>query len=175
MSEIMRDQNDELISSLSYKNPTSASYIISRNSCTFHCVGGNIYTATSGAKLIKFYLTSEDFLDPHSLRVQFDLVNMETSGSKHLMPIGGPHGFFTRCRLLARGEVLDDISDFNRVSEMFTFLKSYGSVQNEMMESFGYETHRGAPDAAELFGIPAQTRQTVLFKPLLGLLNQPNI
>ena len=56
----MRDQNDELISSLSYKNPTSASYIIRRNSSTFHCVGGNIYTPNAGARFVKFYLTAED-------------------------------------------------------------------------------------------------------------------
>ena len=173
MSEMMRDNNDELISSLSYKNPTSASYIISRNSSTFHCVGGNIYTPNAGAKLIKFYLTAEDFLDPQSLRVQFDLVCTDTDANKYLMPLGAPHGFFSRCRCLARGEIIDDITDFNRVSEMFSFLKSYGSVQNDMLESFGYEAHRGAPEAKELFGIKSGTYQTVLFKPMIGLLNQP--
>ena len=89
------------------------------------------------------------------------------------MPLGAPHGFFSRCRCLARGEVIDDITDFNRVSEMSSFLKSYGSVKNDMLESFGYEAHTGAPGAQELFGIPPGTYQTVLFQPMIGLLNQP--
>ena len=44
-----------------------------------------------------------------------------------------------------------------------------------MLESFGYEAHKGAPDANEVFvfGIPPGTYQTVLFKPMIGLLNQP--
>ena len=130
MSELYQDNNDELTPSLSYKTPNTASYIISRKSSTFHCVGGNIYTPGSGARLIKFYLSGEDFLDPHSLRIQFDLVSTEVSVSnKHLMPIGGPHGFFSRCRVLARGEVIDDITEFNRVSEMFSFLKAMGQFK----------------------------------------------
>lgn len=52
------------------------------------------------------------------------------------------------------------------------FLKSYGAVQNDMLESFGYEAHKGATEAKEL-GIEAGTYQTVSFKPLRGLLNQP--
>ena len=89
MSELYPDNNDELRPSLSYKNPSSESYNISRNSSTFHCVGGNIYSANSGARLVNNYLTSDEFLDPQSVRVQFDLVCTDTTTTQAVMPLGG--------------------------------------------------------------------------------------
>ena len=41
-----------------------------------------------------------------------------------------------------------------------------------MLESFGYEAHRGH-QKQELFGLKSGTYQTDLFKPMIGLLNQP--
>ena len=171
MSELYKDNNDELIPSLSYKNPSTASYIIGRNSSTFHPLGGNTYKPSTGTKTIKFFLAGEDLLDPSSVRVQFDLI-CDDAAAKTLIPLSAPHAFFSRVRCLARGEVVDDITEYNRVSELFTVLKSNGSVQNDMLESLWYDTHELAPNAAQLIGVKGGEKRTVLFKPLLGLLNQ---
>ena len=96
--EILSDMNDELISNLNYKNPRTASYIIERNSCTFHAVGGNVYKPTSGIRVIRFNINAEDFLDPSSFRVMFDIVNTAEAVSEDkprvLYPISPAHGFF---------------------------------------------------------------------------------
>ena len=167
--EILKDASDELISHLSYKNPSTASYIIDRNSASFHAVGGDTYSPVSGVRLIKFNINSEDFLDPNSLRIQFDIVN--TGTGKTLFPVGGPHGFFSRCRLLSRGAVIEDISQYNRVHEMLRLFKSTGGVQDDLTESFLNEYNKGGTITKELSGVT--DRMTVLFKPIFGLLNQP--
>ena len=133
--EILKDVSDELISSLSYKNPQTASYIIDRSSCSFQAIGGNIYKPTSGVRLIRFNIATEDLIDPNTIRVQFDIVNTDSDG-KTLIPVSPPHGFFSRARLLSRGVVVEDLSNYNRVHENLERLKSAGTAHDDMMESF---------------------------------------
>ena len=59
--EMLKDADDQLISNLSYKNPSTASYILERNSSSFQAVGANIYKPSAGVKLIRFQINSEDF------------------------------------------------------------------------------------------------------------------
>ena len=140
--EILKDSSDELISSLNFKSPNTASYIIERNSASFMAIGGNVYKPTSGIRLIRFNLASEDFLDPATLRIQFDIVNTDTA-NKTLYPVSGAHGFFSRARLLSRGQVVEDISQYNRVHQMLTFFKSDGTINGDLMESCLYDYTRG--------------------------------
>lgn len=181
--EVLKDASDELISSLSYKDPRTASYIIDRKSSSFQAVGSNIYSPTTGVRLIRFNISSEDFLDPNSLRIQFDILNTDPDGVKYLYPVSGAHGFFSRARLLSRGVVVEDISQYNRVHEMFTLFKSSATAQNDLMESGLYEYNKASVSYAlpftgqqikELHGIAGSGKyyRTVLFKPLFGLLNQ---
>ena len=102
-------------------------------------VGGNIYKPTSGQRLIRFNISSEDFLDPSTLRIMFDIVNtadpVSTGSARILYPISPAHGFFSRARLLSRGQVVEDISQYNRVHEMCSMLKSPGALEDDMLES----------------------------------------
>ena len=95
--------------------------------------------------------------------------------------MSGAHGFFRRARLRSRGAVVEDISQYNRVHEMFTLLKSSATTQNDLMESGLYEYNKAtvtytAPfvgqQIKELHGIAGGYSRTVLFKPLFGLMNQ---
>jgi len=137
--EIFKDMNDELISHLNYKNPKTASYIIERNSCSFHAIGGNVYKPTSGVRLLRFNIAAEDFLDPSTLRIMFDIVNtaepVSTGSQRNLYPVSPAHGWFSRARLLSRGQVVEDISQYNRVHEMFNMFKSPGASEDDMLES----------------------------------------
>ncbi len=45
--------------------------------------------------------------------------------------------FFKRVRCLAGGQILEDISDYNRVHEMFSILRAKHSRENEAAEGFG--------------------------------------
>ena len=174
--EIFKDMNDELISHLNYKNPRTASYIIERNSCSFHAIGGNVYKPTSGVRLLRFNIAAEDFLDPSTLRIMFDIVNtaepVSTGSQRNLYPVSPAHGWFSRARLLSRGQVVEDISQYNRVHEMFNMFKSPGASEDDMLESMLGDYKTSGPVIKELSGIPRGERQTVLFKPLFGLLSQ---
>ena len=97
--------------------PQHAYYIIERNSCNFQAVGSNVYKPTSSVRITEFNLTDEHFLDPYSLGVQFYVVNTDTS-AKTVYPISVAHGWISCARLLSRGVVLEDISEYNRVHQM---------------------------------------------------------
>lgn len=170
---------DKLVDGLSYKLNPTASYIHDRKSVTFHPQGSNIYKPGTGTKLIKIALTGQDWLDPTTFRVMFDVVNNERDSPiiKPLLPVSGPWCFFRRVRLLAGGQVIEDIDYYNRVHEMMEILTASDSRNNEMVEGFGYIVRehgptklREVPRIAEINGVTDSL--TVCFKPLCGLLNQ---
>ena len=90
---------DKLVDGLSFKLDPGASYINERKSVTFHPQGSNIYKPKAGTKLIKIMLTGQDWLDPTTFRVMFDVVNNEYDqiNVKQMYPVSGPWGFFQTC------------------------------------------------------------------------------
>ena len=58
--------------------------------------------------------------------------------TKKLRTLGRPHAFFRRLRIAVRGTIIEDIDNFNRVSEMFHILQSPQSRYNDAVEGFGY-------------------------------------
>jgi hypothetical protein len=168
---------DKLIDGLSFRLNPGASYIVDRRSVTFHPQGSNIYTPGSGTKLIRIVLTGDNWLDPSTFRVMFNLVNEETTAGKNLRPIGGPWSFFQRMRVLCAGQLVEDIMDYNRIHQMMHVLIAKESRENDSAEAFGVlaDTHdwiNGGLTSETLKGISPQESMTVLFKPLSGILNQ---
>lgn len=164
---------DKLVDGLSFKLTEGASYINERKSVTFHPQGSNIYKPGAGTKLIKIALTGQDWLDPTTFRVMFDVVN--NTSNKRLLPVSGPWGFFRRVRLLAGGQLIEDIDYYNRVHEMMEILTASDSRINELVEGFGYTvkehgSNRIIEHTNNISGV--YDRLTVAFKPLCGLLNQ---
>ena len=167
---------DVLVDGLSFKLKPGASYINERKSVTFHPQGSNIYS-TNGTKLIKILVSGDAWMDPSTFRVQYDLVNNGAAGLS-LRPLGDPGSFFRRMRVLCNGQLVEDIDNYNRVEAMFSCLSSSDSIANIDAEGFGqrwsrksnYET---AYTLDTYRGILHGQSQTVLFKPLSGLLNQP--
>ena len=111
---------DYLIDNISYKLKPGASYINERKSVTFRPSGSNVYS-TSGTKLIEIALTGDNFLDPSTFRVMFDVVNTDSTTAKELRVLGGPGSFFRRVRLLCGGITIEDIDDYSRVGAMFSY------------------------------------------------------
>ena len=103
---------------------------------------------------------------------------------------------FRRARIIAGGQIIEDIDDFNRLSLMFTALKSQDDQKEIAMEGFGlfdrkYDRPAGGlladPDAEDdderkiyrvsdwdEAGTIGKSR-TVLFKPMLGFLAQEKL
>ena len=93
--ELLKDANDELISELSYKEPNTASFITSRNSCSFQAIGSNVYSPSSAVRILRFQISGEDWVDPSTIRIVFDVVNNEavTAPPKILYHSNCPHVF----------------------------------------------------------------------------------
>ena len=164
---------DKLIDGLSFKMNPGASYVVDRRSVTFHPQGSNIYKTKEGTKLIRILLTGDNWMDPSTLRILFQLNNDETDETKFLRPLSGPHAFFRRMRILVAGQLVEDIDQYNRIHEMMQFFVAPDSRDNDAAEAFGFihnkhvkYTHTSFPGI-----LPGQGLQ-VLFKPLSGLLNQ---
>ena len=82
---------DYLIDSLSFKLPPGSSYVADRKKSTFWAIGSNIYTPTSGTKVMKFQLSGEQgtWLDPGSVRLNFTVANTDSTAGHRLRPLGG--------------------------------------------------------------------------------------
>lgn len=72
--DMLKDSNDQLISELRFKDSNAAPVINSRNLCSFQAVGSNSYSPSSGVRIIRFQTSGDDWLDPSSLRITFDVV-----------------------------------------------------------------------------------------------------
>ena len=77
-------------------NP-GASYVVDRRSVTFHPQGSNIYKTKEGTKLIRILLTGDNWMDPSTLRILFQLNNDETDTAKALRPLSGPWASLDAC------------------------------------------------------------------------------
>ena len=105
----------------------------------------------------------------------FDLVNMDPTADKRLRPLGGPSSFFRRMRVLCGGQVVGDIDKYNRARQMFSYLTADDSSNKDDTEAFGAQwqikdNRKTAYNENTFPGIPGNQSQTVLFKPLSGLL-----
>ena len=142
----------------------------------FHPQGSNIYKATDGTKLIKFQIAGQDWLDPSTFRIMYDLRNDAAIAGQQLRPVGGPWSFFSRMRILAGGQILEDIDMYNRVHEMFSIFGSSESRISDYSEGFNnYWEDKAASTEINptlLKGIFQGESQTVLFRPLSGILRQ---
>jgi hypothetical protein len=199
MESITNGAEDFLIDGLSFKLPPGASYVTERKSSTFWATGSNSYTPIGGVKLIKFQLNGDDgnWLDPSSVVFQFELVNtaaVGTIGNNVLRPLGQPHLFFKRLRVLAGGQVVEDIQDFGRNSELLASLQNDYVRDNNDIQGFGsrYDSTLvqnlldfAVVDSANVTPVECLTAQSyympqvapskskiVNFKPLCGILNQ---
>lgn len=173
MENLTNSATEVLIDSLSFKLPASGNYVTDRRSVTYQTEGSNSYSSAQGTKVIRFRLAGDGWLDPSTFRMMFDVVNTDNApATKKLRPIGKPHAFFRRFRISIRGQIIEDIDNYNRVSELFHLLQTPAARLNDAIEGFGYQDKiENLNTAAKLPGI-GQVGQSVLFKPLSGLFQQ---
>ena len=141
---------------------------------------------------MKFNLPGDQWLDPSSFRVAFQLNNNNgTNGDGFqvmVQPLSwNPAVSFRRARLICGGQVVEDVDDFNRLSLMLTDLLPEDDQHDIGCESFGnFDFVKGA--AAQAADQRKSYRQTdydlsgnvglarrVMFKPMLGLFNQEKL
>ena len=139
---------DKLIDGLSFKLNPGASYVVDRRSVTFNPQGSNIHMPGQGTKLIRILLTGDNWMDPSTFRIMFNLNNLDTTTPpalpKNLRPLGGPWTFFRRMRILCAGQLVEDIMDYNRIHEMIHMMIAKESraitTWQKLLDSLGMNT-----------------------------------
>ena len=124
---------DKLVDALSFKLQPGASYVMDRRSVTYHPQGSNIYTPGAGTRLIRILHTGEDWMDPSTLRVMFNIKN-NGNADQRLRLIGSPWSFFRRMRILAARQLVEDIGQYNRIHEMMHMLIAKESRDNDALK-----------------------------------------
>ena len=145
----------------------------------------------NGVKVMKFNLTGDQWLDPSTFRVAFQLYNhngnISSTPSFPIMvqPLSwNPAVFFRRARLICGGQVIEDIDDFNLLSPTLTDLMPEDDQNDIACEGFGNfdfvkdeeaqasDDRKGyRQDDYDLSGNVNLSRR-VMFTPMLGLFNQ---
>ena len=125
---------DYLIDSISFKLQPGASYVTDRRSVSYFPSGSNIYRPVAGTKVIKITLTGDQWLDPSTVQLQFDLEN--ENAAQPLYMLGGPHTCFRRLRVLCGGTVVEDIDQYNRIHEMFHILTNRHNRDLDDVQAF---------------------------------------
>ena len=131
--------DDALTGGLSYKLKAGASYATNSRNVSYFSHGGNQYSP-SGVKAMQFNLTGDQWLDPNTFRVMFQLNNKDydAAGSIDVQPLSwNPAVFFRRCRIIAGGIVIEDIDNFSRLSLMLHALKTEDEQLGIAAEGFG--------------------------------------
>ena len=179
--------DDALIGGLSYKLKSGASYVTNRRSVSYFAQGGNDYKP-SGVRVMKFHLTGDQWLDPSTFRVAFQLNNLDYDplGVSYVQPLSwNPAVFFRRARIIAGGQIIEDIDDFNRLSLMLTALKSGEEqlmISSEGFNSFDDLYGNTDQDSRKTYrsfdydkaGVVREGRR-VIFKPMFGMFNQDKL
>ena len=164
--------DDYLVDGLSFQIKPGASYVQRRDFATWFPQGSDVYSSTSGVKVIKIRLSGDSWLDPSTVRLVFDIVNTHQSDS--LTFTSGPHCFFRRLRILAGGTCIEDIDNYNKIHEMFSTFQTANVRKNDDIEGMtSYKellTHTGTYLGLE--ALPAGKKRTVSMKICSGLLNQ---
>ena len=183
---------DQLVDGLSFKLNPGSSYVQDRQSVSFFPSGSNVYSTTSGTKVLRFVINGDDWLDAsNTLRIFFDIRNLEAAP---LRVLGGPHCFFRRLRILAGNQLVEDIDYYARTHQMFDILRAGHVRENEDCEGFQHrfdqELYKGVLTSesttssdivfpgvkldslgANFISVRNGEARTVSFKPLSGLLN----
>ena len=153
---------DALIGGLSYKLKPGAPYVTNRRSISYFASGGNTYSP-NGVKVMKF-ITGDQWLDPGTFRVAFQLINHNgNTGDGFLIMVQplswNPAVFFRRARLICGGQVVEDTDDFDRLSLMLADLLPEDDQHDIGCEGFGnFDFVEGA--AAQAAGQRKSYRQT---------------
>ena len=145
-----------LVGCLSFKLSGSGQYVVDRRAVTFHTEGSNSYSSLNGERVLNFKLNGEGWLDPSTVRLMFDVMHIDGDITKTLRPTGYYHGSGRRLRISVRGQIIEDIQDFKRVSQMLNIFETLKHVYMICVTVFGYfdDIHQ-FEEEGELPGIKA--------------------
>jgi hypothetical protein len=119
MESILASNEDHLVGSLSYRIPekSGASYVQNKTQSSFFAQGGDQYNPSTGARVLRFSLASDGYMDLSSLVIRMDLTNGASGVATPL--VGGAHSLFSRIRIIVSGAEVENIEHHAVASEIF--------------------------------------------------------
>jgi len=178
---------DSMIDSLNFKLGNSSNYVIDRKSVAYYPTGGSEYNPRA-TRVLKFNITSSNaWLDPSTVMVQFKLTNLDGANNLRLLnPLAA--NFFRRLRIIVGGVTVEDMSYYNRWYNMIHNLLPVERRMNDFATQFGLNDEfnkitgvGGARTVADSYGFDAADippdmaegeYKTVCFPLFCGLFNQ---
>ena len=172
LETITSSVQDVLIDSLQFTPKPGASYITARRDTRFFAAGSDSYQPDTGVKVIRINLTGapQEWLDPASLRISFDLTNR--SSTAVVQPITGPWAFFSRVSIRVLGTLVEDLQQYGLTYQVFSNGLTEEARQREMDMSFGGIIDSNQREQPE--HIPQSETRTVTMNLLSGLFSGQN-
>ena len=118
---------------------------------------------------MRLALTGDTWIDPTTIKIGFDLVNLDVTANHDLKPLGQPFLFIRRARVLCGSALVEDKDLFGCFSQQMHMLQARNKRINDFVEAFDGEK---VDSDADLQVIPPSGRSTCMFTPCLGLLTQ---
>jgi hypothetical protein len=170
MDLVLSGGEDQLLSSLQFKLPPSASYIQERRLVSWYPSGASTFSPT-GVREARFAITGESWLDPASLRINLKLRN--NSGSP-IQLASSAHALIRRMKLMIGGVCVEDIDHYSRVATVFQrMLQTSDWCKNDGIEAGTIYSEGGTtntlPHETPIIISPGVV--TLSLTPLLGFLS----
>ena len=139
MDNVVSEAQDTMINQLNFGLPETSQYITDRRVNYFPSTSST-YSSTQGNQNARFYISgdSNSYLDLSSIRLFATLQNNEEgfeNRAKFLRPLGGLHSFFQRYRATVGGQMVQDITEYNRHCETYKSFKSRDVNEMDDIES----------------------------------------
>ena len=169
MDLVLSGGEDQLLSSLQFKLPPSASYVQDRRLVSWYPSGASTFPPT-GVREARFVITGDSWLDPATLRINLKIRN---DSGQPIQLASSAHALIRRMRLMAGGVTLEDIDHYSRVSQVFQrMLQTPDWCTNDGIEAGTiYSEGRPATLCHETPIIIQPGVVTLSLTPLLGFLS----
>ena len=140
MDNVVSEAQDTMINQLNFGLPETSQYITDRRFVNYFPSTSSTYSSSQGNQNMRFYISgdSNTYLDLSSIRLFATLQNNEDGAenrAKFLRPLGGLHSFFQRYRATVGGQMVQDITEYNRHCETYKSFKSRDVNEMDDIES----------------------------------------
>ena len=140
MDNVVSEAQDTMINQLNFGLPETSQYITDRRFVNYFPSTSSTYSSSQGNQNMRFYISgdSNTYLDLSSIRLFATLQNNEDgveNRAKFLRPLGGLHSFFQRYRASVGGQMVQDITEYNRHCETYKSFKSRDVNEMDDIES----------------------------------------
>ena len=167
MEAIIQNNDDHLIEPLNFRLNPGASYITNRRFVSFFPSSASTYSPTN-VRVIKLQLNDDNWLDPTTVKLHYTLNNLD--GTNPLRTVSkSPNVFFSRARVLMGGQVIQDLQDYNRNTELMRNLMDVDRAANDAIDGFDHYDFQPWNSG----GVAAGESTRVSTSLMLGIFNQP--